>query len=297
MKNCPFCKKEVPGGTIVCPFCSRILVEVSFKNFVPHSSFSQNSSSGNSPQEAYKAANKKPYVYFKRLANFIKRPFRKNKLYGRGNKWDKYKNLGIAIVIGIFLFGIYTHREKTSDNSSANEIQPISESTSQAAPVEQSAATTTPIAPAVQKPAVIYHPLANGTILIKNSYYLKGHGELSIDNGTDNDALAKLISTVTNKSIFTVYVAANSSYTIKNISDESYKLIFSLGKNWDNTNKIFTSDTSFEVFDDKFYFATTKTIEGDYEHTRYTTFSVTLNPVIGGAAETSTVDPSEFNNY
>tara|TARA_Y100000310_G_scaffold341968_1_gene443130 strand:+ start:50 stop:790 length:741 start_codon:yes stop_codon:yes gene_type:complete len=129
--------------------------------------------------------------------------------------------------------------------------------------------------------------LANGTILKKSSVYLYGDGELQIKNGTSLDAVAKLIRGGT--SVLTVYIKANSTYTMTNISDGVYWLAFAQGLNWDSTTQKFRRNVQYSAFEDTFDFETT--------NTQYTIFEVTLNPVIGGTAETSSVDPAQFNAY
>ncbi len=130
---------------------------------------------------------------------------------------------------------------------------------------------------------------STGEFLNKNSYYLNGNGELEIRNGTNDDAVAKLVNINTNRSIATIYIGANNNYTLKNISDGNYKLVFNLGHDWDTISKKFTKNSSYSVFEESFDFLTTSSY--------YSTFSVTLNPVLGGTAETNNVNPEEFSNY
>ena len=142
-----------------------------------------------------------------------------------------------------------------------------------------------------------YIPLSNGKILSKNYFYLKGLGELLIDNGTSYDAIAKLVDLASNKSIFTVYIRANNTYNINNISDGNYKLFFNLGNNWDNEIKAFANNSSYEAFEESFDFITSKVREGDYIHTKYSTFNITLNPVINWQARTEEVNAIDFGSY
>jgi len=100
----------------------------------------------------------------------------------------------------------------------------------------------------------------NGSVLSQNSYYINGFGELQIKNG-------------------------------------NYKLFFNLGNDWDSEIKAFTVNSGYEVFEDLFDFTTGEHKEGDYIRTEYSTFEVTLNPVIGGSAETENVSMEEFAIY
>lgn len=133
--------------------------------------------------------------------------------------------------------------------------------------------------------------LPTGTVIKSRSYYLSGDGELKIDNGTNSDAVAKLIAGGT--SIFTVYIKAHSIYTIKDITNGTYWLVFALGSDWDASTKTFRRSAGFSSFDDPFDFTTWE----DSQYVHYSSFQITLNPVLGGTAETSSVDAAQFNAY
>lgn len=129
--------------------------------------------------------------------------------------------------------------------------------------------------------------LPNGTVFKKRSAYLQGEGELQISNGTSYDALAKLIRD--GASVLTVYIKANNIYTMKNISDGTYWLAFAQGMDWNTTTLKFNRNAQASVFDETFDFETTAT--------RFTSWEVTLNPVVGGTAQSSDVDQSQFDKY
>lgn len=129
--------------------------------------------------------------------------------------------------------------------------------------------------------------LPTGTILKKRNAYLQGDGELKISNGTNYDAVAKLIRD--GASVLTVYIKANSTYTIKNISDGTYWLAFAQGTDWDTTTQKFNRNAQASAFDETFEFSTTDT--------QYSGWEVTLNPITGGTAKSSNVDLSQFDQY
>jgi len=134
-----------------------------------------------------------------------------------------------------------------------------------------------------------YNRLPNGIIissLIRNSV---GLGTLEIDNGTDNDAVAKLINKKKNISVSTVYIQAKSKFTITKIPDGTYELYFQTGKDWNEKENKFLFHSSFSKFTDDFEYTTTDT--------EYSIYRVTLNPVIGGTAATITVSENEFGKY
>ncbi len=129
--------------------------------------------------------------------------------------------------------------------------------------------------------------LATGTVLKKRTAYLQGEGELKISNGTSYDAVAKLISG--GASVLTVYIKANSTYTMQNISDGVYWLAFAQGTDWNATEQKFNRNAHFQAFDETFDFTTSET--------EASAWSVTLNPVVGGNAASSDVNPDQFNQY
>lgn len=129
--------------------------------------------------------------------------------------------------------------------------------------------------------------LPTGTVLKKRSAYLQGDGELQISNGTSYDAVAKLIRD--GASILTVYIKANSTYTMKDISDGTYWLAFVQGTDWNADIQKFNRNAHASAFDETFEFETTAT--------QYSGWEVTLNAVAGGTAQSSDVDLSQFDQY
>ena len=142
-----------------------------------------------------------------------------------------------------------------------------------------------------------YYSLPNGTIINSNPYYLDGLGEFKIDNGTDRDAVVKLVNTDIEKSVFTVYVKSKNIYRIKKICDGTYKLLFNIGQDWDKINKRFTVNNSYSKFRKLYNFETHEQTYYDKIETKYSTFEITLHSVIGGSAKTDNIDPKEFENY
>ena len=129
--------------------------------------------------------------------------------------------------------------------------------------------------------------LLTGTVLKKRNAYLQGDGQLQISNGTNYDAIAKLISNGT--SVLTVYIKANSTYTMENITDGIYWLAFAQGTDWNVETQKFNRNVNASAFDETFEFETTAT--------QYSGWEVTLNPVVGGTAQSSNVDLSQFDQY
>lgn len=134
-----------------------------------------------------------------------------------------------------------------------------------------------------------YTRLANGTIISSSIHNINDMGTLEIDNGTSDDAIAKLTNVNSGLAVITIYIQANSNFTITNIANGKYKLLFHTGKDWSEEKKKFLFNPSFSKFTDDFIYTTT--------NTKYTTYQVTLNPVLGGTATTDPVTESEFEKY
>jgi len=250
MKKCPFCKKEIGNNISSCPYCTRIILEK-----IIISNISKNNIKAERVDVKYKETefnNKHQNDH-----SYIKKQWEK----------DSSNILWIIGIITVFILMI------VFDNSSKENI-------------------TTQQIPTINEPSSIpSHPiysLKNGESLLENSSFLSGEGQLKIKNGTNFDALAKLINKQ-DKSIKTVYIKAKNNYTIQNISDGNYKLVFLLGSDWNKAKITFNENRSYSKFDDYFNFKTTSK--------SYSIWGVTLNPIVGGTAKTSPLDENEFENY
>lgn len=270
MKNCPFCKNVITENNDTCPHCHRVLVERIGTPHMPHSQTVH--------QETKSSTHKRQKINFSQLTKNL-----------NWNNLKKYIPI-LALVLIIFFISTQKNNNHTYTNYNQPPISVIPEN--QSNQIDLTNTSETP-----KKDPKDYVSLPNGTVLSKNSYYLNGLGELQIKNGTSLDAIAKLVNTNINKSVFTVYIKANTTYTISKVKDGNYKLFFNLGNDWDTEIKAFAVNSSYEVFEDLFDFTTREYEEGDYIRTRYSSFEVTLNPVIGGTAETENINVAEFANY
>lgn len=143
----------------------------------------------------------------------------------------------------------------------------------------------------------IPYALANGTVKYALPSYFQGLGELTIKNGTDDDAFIKLVSTEIDKKVVDVYISSKNQYTIKNISDGAYKVLFSIGKDWDVVNGKFLEDATQSEFEKTLNYLTKDERSFNSINTKYTVFELTLNPVVGGTAKTRSVQETEFAKY
>jgi len=142
-----------------------------------------------------------------------------------------------------------------------------------------------------------YNSLPNGTVLNSEPLYLNGMGYIMIENGTDSDALAKLVLKDPNRSVYTVYIKAGETCKISKISDGIYELFFSHGKDWNKENQKFLVNKSYSKFEETFKFVTRTEQQANGVRRTFSTFKVTLHPVTGGSAKTDAVSEEEFNKF
>src|SRR6202043_4135460 len=111
--------------------------------------------------------------------------------------------------------------------------------------------------------------------------YRGGLGQLKIVNGTERDAVAVLIDGVTELSKRAIYVRSGEAGEIASVPAGNYRLRFQLGRQWLREGR-FCEPESTSEFDDPFDFREVATGAG----TNYSTFEVSLHPVINGTART-----------
>lgn len=136
----------------------------------------------------------------------------------------------------------------------------------------------------------------SGTVMVTGSSRT-GLGYLTISNGTDTDAIAKLIDIRAGVSYREVYVQAGSAATIRGIAVGKYSLLFSLGRNYAPSLNKFLTNASYSKFDSQIDFSETKEDLGDRIQTNYDSYRLTLNKVVGGNAATSPISEAEFTKY
>ncbi|MFJ6139125.1 hypothetical protein [Kitasatospora sp. NPDC092286] len=132
-----------------------------------------------------------------------------------------------------------------------------------------------------QFPQLQTRSLDNGAMVREGR--LRGSGVFKVDNGGSADAVVSLAQK--GKSIHSVYVGKGKKASIEGIEDGTYEIYFSGGVDWDSNLKAFTQNCDFSKFDDTLEFETGRT---------YTSWSITLQPTVGGNAKTSDVDENTF---
>ncbi len=149
--------------------------------------------------------------------------------------------------------------------------------------------------------------LATGTSVGLSSVPL-GRGNLRIVNGTPLDALVKLGAYAEDgrpqASLYVkLYVKAGEEFTINDIGEGAYRLVFSLGIDWDQATEGFRKDKAFTMFDEPFEFKEIREVEeiseGEKRGTRtrikFVEAVATLHAVLDGHAKTSSIDEQAFD--
>lgn len=283
IKNCPFCKNQIPVKSEKCPICRMILIEriENAKRRVYSTKLDPPSSKTNTVNNN-EAFNDKtsipPKDYFADFLTFIKR-----------KKGIIAFSCAAIILISFFLkapsntnktFNNYeVEKSKTDNLISANQPTQINES---ANPKPEDFVNT------VEK------VIPNGQVFFKNKKFFTGLGKLTIKNGTDKDAVVKLVSTSIEKSVMDIYIRRNSDYTIKQIKDSDYTLYFMVGRYYDEGSLMFLQDCSFAVFDKDFLFATKKYHVKNNIRTESSGFEITLHSVADGNVRTNKITKEEF---
>ena len=285
---CPFCKKEIDADTIICPYCKRVVREVIFDSHLNQSNYTPTT-------EQNITSDKKSEYKRYRFISFLETQFHKFKKYLfviSFTKQDRYKLIWLILITILFFIGLYTRKR-------INIPLPVIPNN------VESPSTQQKNIPTQVQDSKTYMSLPNGFVFTRYSSYLNGDGKLEIENGTSYDAIVKLVDIIINRSIFTVYIQAEKSYTISGIKDGSYKLFFNLGKHWDSNIKAFRINSGYRVFDELFNFTTTEYHKYEYINNEYyyrtyrycPEYKITLHPVIYGTAKTSKVEPIEFAGY
>jgi hypothetical protein len=260
MKKCPFCKKEIESSATECPICKMVLVEK-----IPSvKAYSNYSNTTPPPKEPKQKAHTSYYT-----------PPPKSSTPGKQFQMPKGSGWVISIIGSIALTAILNY------HGAPNPLPAPIATTFE----DNNILPSTPVSVAPKTP---YRYLPNGTVLFKSPSSFGGPGILSISNGSGSDAVIKLI-TSGGKKVYSVYIRANNSYSIKNIDDGVYRLLFVFGSDWDSGQKKFLVNPSAEAFDDTFDFETVDN--------QYVEYSITLNPVTGGKATTNPVDLNIFDKY
>ncbi|GAA5045141.1 hypothetical protein HNP84_002688 [Thermocatellispora tengchongensis] len=149
----------------------------------------------------------------------------------------------------------------------------------------QAAAPAAPAAVTLAQPASTLDAAArprNGTILYAR--ISGGLGKLKIQNGTRKDGVVTLVRG--RSKAISIYVRARSSATVRNVKDGTYRIYFTTGYRFSVSKGRFTREATYQRFNRRLTFRTTSSTS--------TVWTLTLNPVIGGNASTTNINPKDF---
>jgi len=127
--------------------------------------------------------------------------------------------------------------------------------------------------------------LPTGTYLVNK--LIGGLGELTVENGSTLDAVVTLSRPEQPKiPLIAVYIQARASHTVTGINDGSYMVFFQSGEDWDVDSNHFMRRVTLWKFEENLVFSTTSR--------QYTTYQLSLQPVVGGTARTEPVSEYDF---
>jgi len=134
--------------------------------------------------------------------------------------------------------------------------------------------------------------LPNGTEIRKRRR-LNGHGELTVENGTLDDAVVNLVDLNSMKTIRTFYVKTDKTFTERQIPPGFYGVYFTSGIDWNVSLKTFNLNPSYKHFGKNLEY--TEKIDEDTEKVEKIIYTISLQPVLGGNAETDNSDKDYFD--
>jgi hypothetical protein len=117
-----------------------------------------------------------------------------------------------------------------------------------------------------------------------------GHGKLTVENGTDEDAVVRLSDAATDQTVRWFFVRAHTSAHLAHIPQGTDRLTFTTGLNWIESEDTFSWHPSYSEFERAFTYIE----ERDSEEVQYHSISVTLHPVPSGNVKTKAISREAF---
>jgi len=136
--------------------------------------------------------------------------------------------------------------------------------------------------------------LPNGTILVTRGAF-DGNSELTLENGTEMDALVRLMSEGVEKEM--VYVRASKKKSIARLPEGTYVLKTAFGLEWDSTNRRFKFEREFsesETFQCTEKEWNEEVSDGTIHHVEASKLRITLHKVLNGNFQSHDISESEF---
>lgn len=136
-----------------------------------------------------------------------------------------------------------------------------------------------------------YNSLPTGT-RIEEDVGVDGHGELTVENGTNEDAVVRLAQTGidVDETLRWFFVQAHSTAHVPKIPEGNYRLTFTTGLNWVESEDAFSWHATYSEFERSFEFREQRDSDG----IQYHSISVTLHSVPFGNIRTRLISREEF---
>lgn len=135
----------------------------------------------------------------------------------------------------------------------------------------------------------VYNSLPTGT-RIEEDVGTNGRGRLTVENGTNQDAVVRLSDSANDQTVRWFFVQAHTSANVAQIPQGIYRLTFTSGLNWVESEDTFSWHPSYSEYEHTFDFSEQRDSEG----VQYHSISVTLNPVPFGNVRTKEITRDEF---
>jgi hypothetical protein len=134
-----------------------------------------------------------------------------------------------------------------------------------------------------------YNSLPTGT-RIEGDNGTGGHGKLTVENGTTEDAVVRVSDATTDQTVRWFFVKAHNSAHLSRIPQGSYRLTYTTGLNWVESDDAFSWQPTYNEFERTLDY----TEQRDSEGVQYHTIRVSLNSVLFGNVRTRTITREEF---
>lgn len=118
----------------------------------------------------------------------------------------------------------------------------------------------------------------------------EGHGILEVTNGNSQDAAVILADLTGQQDGRLMYVRNGMQATMTRISPGRYRIMFQVGKNWDESSETFRCVTGTAAFDQTESFKEEERADG----IEYSRLRITLHRVVGGNARSSPIAKPMF---
>ncbi len=163
---------------------------------------------------------------------------------------------------------------------------------------EREIAPVSPTSPAVSPAQLVgaSQPASEPAVSLPSGFELAeprgptGRGTLKITNGTQSDAVLRLVDIELRQTRRFVYIAAGDQAMLRGIGPCHCVVRFALGRDWDEEAMRFRRNVTYSTFDEGFHFTETDSDDG----VQWAVFEVTLHRVVGGNAKTSRISEGDF---